>query len=297
MSTFLDDMALFVEVGKVKNFSRAAETLGMPPSTLSRRVANLERHVGVRLLNRSTRRVELSEAGEVYFERCQHIINEARIAHEALTDVAQQAKGRLRISMPTSFAMMVMPEYLQEFAEQYPDIHCELDLGIQNVDLVTDPYDLVIRFGEQPDSGVVSRKIGEISLQLYASREYLHRRGQPDVPRDLSMHDCLRTGSSKQESMWTMHKGDATEQVSVSGRFSVNNVGMLRRMAFLGAGIVPLTSGNVGGSDDNTALVNVLPGWRFTPIPLLALYPSRLMPAKTRVFIDFLKDKLSQRVL
>ena len=184
MDTSLDDIALFVEVAKRKSFSRAADALEMPVSTLSRRINELERVIAVRLLNRSTRKIELTEAGSVYFERCQHIVAEARIAHEQLLEVAQQPKGRLRISMPTSFSVSFMPAILRGFCELYPDIECEIDLGISPIDLLADSFDIVFRFGAQPDSGVISRRISNVAVCLYASSFYLARHGTPAVPAD-----------------------------------------------------------------------------------------------------------------
>src|SRR3546814_381370 len=142
MKPSLDDIALFTEVAKARSFTRAAHSLNMPASTLSRRVSALERQTGVSLLKRSTRRIDLTEAGAVYFERCRHIIDEARMAHEELVSLARQPKGRLRISLPSSLALTHLPLIIRDFSLQYPDIHCEYDLGIQAVDVLADPFDL-----------------------------------------------------------------------------------------------------------------------------------------------------------
>jgi DNA-binding transcriptional LysR family regulator len=292
MDTSLDDIALFVEVARRKNFSRAAESSGVPVSTLSRRISELERNIGVKLFRRSTRKVDLTEAGGVYFERCEKIVAEARIAHEQLLEVAQQPKGRLRVSMPTSLAVMYMPEIIREFGETYPDIDCEIDLSIHPVDLLADPFDLVIRFGHQPDSSVISRQIASASLGLYASADYLAKNGTPAIPADLVHHQCLRSSATKEDSTWVLKRGTDTERVTVSGRLVLNNVIMLQRMAMQGVGIVPMSCIYATCASKDKELVRVLPEWELTPIPLLALFPSRLMPAKTRVFLDFLQARL-----
>lgn len=292
MSALLNDIALFVEVAKHKNFSRAAEALHMPVSTLSRRVSQLERGIGVQLLKRSTRRVDLTEAGHVYFDRCRHLIAEAQIAHEQLLDVAQQPKGHLRVSMPTSFSLTSMPAILQEFSERYPDIESEFDLGIQPIDLLNDSFDLVIRIGRQADSGIFAKQLGAISLGLYASAQYLDRHGAPVVPADLRDHQCLRDSTSKEDSIWRLISDTQSEEIQVSGRIAVNNVSMLRRLADLGLGIVRQPNRPFHQNSEHPQLIRVLPEWKFRPIPLLALFPSRLMPVKTRVFIEFLQTKL-----
>lgn len=292
METSLDDIALFVEVARRRNFSRASESSGVPVSTLSRRINQLEQQIGVKLFNRSTRKVELTEAGGVYFERCQKIVDEARIAHEQLVDVAQLPKGRLRVSLPASFGVTVLAGFLGEFCARYPDIECEFDLGIHPVDLLADPFDLVLRFGRQPDSGVVSRHLVSVPLGLYASRGYIAGHGVPVTPSELAHHQCLRASSGKEDTEWELHSGDRVETVTVSGKIMANNVGMLQRMCQQGMGIVPLSCRMSRETDSDEPLVRVLPEWEFRSVPLLALFPSRLMPAKTRVFIDFLQARL-----
>lgn len=295
MGPSLDNIALFVEVAKTRSFTRAAQSLNMPASTLSRRISELERYIGVRLLKRSTRKVELSEAGLVYFERCQHVVAEARMAHEELVEATQRPKGRLRISMPGSFALMYMPAILRDFSKQYPEIDCECDLGVQPVDLLAESFDVVIRLGRQPDSGVVSRQLASTSLRLYASAEYLARHGAPMAPADLARHECLRASASKDDSTWELCSGSVIQKIPVWGRLTMNNVAMLSSMAVLGMGIVPLPHARVANDGTAGVLVRVLPEWEFSPIPLLALFPSRLVPAKTRAFIEFLSTRLESK--
>lgn len=293
MEPSLDDIALFVEVAKRKNFSRAAESMEMPVSTLSRRISELERRLGVRLLNRSTRKIELTEAGGVYFERCQSVVAEARIAHEQLLEVAQQPKGRLRISMPVSFSLSFMPVIFRDFCEKYPDIECDIDLSTHEVDLLADSFDLVLRFGAQPDSGVISRRIANMAMGLYASAGYLADHGSPAMPADLPRHQCLRTHGSRSSSTWVLKSGPRTEEVAVSGRLSINNMGMLQRLAVQGVGIAPLPIRCPSEADGGELLQRVLPDWELRPLPFVALFPSRLMPAKVRVFIEFLQERLA----
>ena len=204
MDIQLNDIALFVEVAKRKNFSHAAEALNIPTSTLSRRVSELERSVGMRLLNRSTRKIDLTEAGAIYFERCRHIVEEARIAHDQLLDMAVQPKGRLRISLPTSLAQLFLPAVISEFREQHPDIECDFDLSMRPIDPISNPFDLILRFGQQPDSSLISRKIVLMAHQLYASPDYLARHGEPRVPADLSHHECLRPTMREESSFWML---------------------------------------------------------------------------------------------
>lgn len=295
MDIQLNDIALFVEVAKRKNFSHAAEALGIPTSTLSRRVTELERGIGMRLLNRSTRRIDLTEAGAVYFERCRHIVEEARVAHEQLQDMAAQPKGRLRISMPTSLAQLFLPVVIREFRAQYPDIECDFDLSMRPIDPISNPYDLVLRFGQQPDSSLIARQIVLMTQHLYASPAYLERYGEPRTPSDLSHHECLRPAMTDVMSYWVLHSGEKVERVQVSGRLAANNVGMLGRLASQGLGITPLLVFEaMERAITQSGLVRVLPDWALTPLPLFALLPSRMIPAKTRAFLDFIQPRLNE---
>jgi DNA-binding transcriptional LysR family regulator len=294
MDIQLNDIALFVEVAKRKNFSHAAEALNMPSATLSRRVTELERRVGMQLLTRTTRRIELTDAGALYFERCRHIVEEARVAHEQLQDLAAQPKGRLRISVIASLAHLMLPPMMREFTDRYPEIECEFDIGTLYVDPISNPFDLMLRFGQQPDSSLISRQIMLMAHQLYASRAYLEKHGEPRTPTDLSHHDCLRFPG--EEAFWMLHSGDKIARVPVTGRLIVNSAAMLGRLASRGMGIVPLpVYGFMEDAIARAGLVRVLPDWNLTPVPLFALLPSRTIPAKTRAFLEFIQPRLNER--
>ncbi|MBV6272283.1 LysR family transcriptional regulator [Alcaligenaceae bacterium CGII-47] len=292
MSPSLDNIALFVEVAKTRSFTRAAEALNVPASTLSRRITELERDIGVRLLKRSTRRVDVTEAGAIYFERSQHIIDEARMAHEELVGITQQPKGRLRVSLPSSLALARLAPIMRDFSVQYPEIQCEYDLGIQAIDLLADPFDLVIRYGAASTPGIISRQLGTARIGIFASQDYLDLHGTPTIPAELTEHECLRASGSKEDSIWELTSGPIVEHINVSGRMAFNNIAMGGTMAALDMGIVPmpLCFANIFNTKP---LVRILTDWEFGPIPLVALFSSRLMPAKTRVFIDFLSARLA----
>ncbi|MFT0534418.1 LysR family transcriptional regulator [Castellaniella hirudinis] len=286
----MDDLELFVEVARNRGFTRAGAVLGMPASTLSRRITQLEQSIGVRLLNRTTRKVGLTEAGAVYYERCRLIVEEARVAHELLQEETSLPRGLLRVSLPSSLVQTCLQDALLDFARQYPDIECEYDLSIRKIDLQTDGYDVVVRVAQPPDSRVVSRKLGELALGLYASRDYLRAHGQPQTPTDLAMHDCLRSSTQREDAIWHLRQASGqTQSVRVRGRIAVNQVLVLHHLIGLGAGIGLLSINHAGAG-----LVRVLPDWSFEPKPLVALFPSRMMPARTRVFLDFLAQRLGR---
>lgn len=294
MDIQLNDIELFVEVAKRRNFSRAAEALSIPASALSRRVSELEQTLGMKLFTRTTRRIDLTEAGLLYFDRCRPIIEEIRVAHDQLLDMAAQPKKRLRVSMPASLAQLFLPAVIQDFRAQYPDIECDFDLGAETIDPISNPFDLVLRFGKQPDSNLVARQVVLMEHRLYASPQYLALHGTPRTPADLGHHECLRPAMSDAASHWILHSGTKIERVAVSGRLAANNIGMLSRLAGQGLGIAPLLFvDRIDRSASSHALVPVLPDWSLTPLALFALLPSRTIPAKTRAFLDFIQPRLT----
>lgn len=285
----LRDMALFVEVARTRSFRQAAKALGVPGATLSRRIAQLEQAVGVRLLNRTTRRVEPTEAGRLYFERCERIVEEARIAHEALGEIATRPRGMLRVSLPAGFAVVYLAPILRDFADAYPDIRFDLDLTPRNVDLVAEPYDLAIRMAAPEAGTLVSRVIGRLAGQLYASPAYLAAAPRLEHPADLEHHQCL---AMPVRGDWLLHAGAESHAVKASGRFVANSVSLLKRLAAQDMGVVFLPPRAVTEEVAGGHLLHVLPAWRGASQAVHAVTATKLLPARTQHFIAFLQDRL-----
>ena len=285
----LSDMALFVEVVRAMSFRGAASTLRMPSSTLSRRIDALERTIGLRLLNRTTRRIELTEAGQIYFERSKRIVDEARLAHEELGQMVARPSGVLRVSLPIDFARVFVAPHLPAFSRSYPDILFELDLTPKRIDLVTEPFDLAIRMGALPDSRLIARKLAEIPRFLYASPTYIEARGLPETPEDLTAHECFLF---PEERDWKLTQDGRVKAIKVNGSFRLNNVGLMRDLAVEGLGIAMLSSASVAADLKEGRLLPVLPEWAPLPIPVHALTETRLIPARAQRFIEFLRDRL-----
>ncbi len=290
----LQGMELFVEVAKTHSFSRAAAALGVPKSTLSRQVAELERSVGLRLLSRTTRKVELTDAGRLYFERCQRIVAEAQIAHEELQKLVDRPAGPLRVNMPADFGTDFLAESFMDFSRLYPDVTFYLDLANpDHAQRVFQTCDISIEIGELPDSNHIARPLGMLPAYLYASRDYLEKHGEPRHPHDLTRHECIefRAKGAGQVTRWPLNNGDQHIEFTPGKRFSVNGVAMARRLAMLGAGIVVLVGGQ-SAEQKSGQLQRVLPDWQLGPFPVYAVTETRLLPAKTRIFIEFLMQRL-----
>lgn len=295
----LNDIALFVEVARRKSFSLAARALDMPTSTLSRRINQLEQAIGIRLINRNTRRLELTDAGTVYLQRCQGLIDEARLAHEQLLALSDRPKGRLGISMPYSLAIWLLPEALRDFTDRYPELDCEFDLSMRSSsDSHGTPYDVILRFGHgQEDTGAdassVVHEVQTLDSYLYASTEYLERHGEPRSPADLAQHQCLRTAIDDAYSEWNLYNGSERVRVHVDGQVAGNNISVMGTLAGLGMGITRLPYClALDPVIKRNSLQRVLPEWRVDPISVYAVFPSNLLPAKTRAFMEFIMPML-----
>jgi len=284
----LNDMALFVEVVKAKGFRSAADVLDMPSSTLSRRISALEKAIGLRLLHRTTRKIELTEAGRIYFERCKRIVGDARLAHEQLGTMLAEPVGVLRASFPVDFAVTYLAPLIAEFAGRYPGLSFDFDLTPRRVDLVSEPFDVAIRAGEPEVSQLIARQLASFGTYLYASPGYIERAGEPRVPADLNHHECL---GIQRGGAWTLHRGEVTTTIPVSSRFTLNSVGMARRLAALDMGIVLMAEAIVADDLATGQLRRLMPEWQGTPVPVYAMTETRLLPAKTQRFIEFLRER------
>lgn len=287
----LNDMALFVEVVKAGGFRRAAQAVGMPNSTVSRRISSLEKTIGLRLLHRTTRKIELTEAGQIYFERCKRIVEEANLAHEQLDEMLAQPSGVLKASLPVDFATAYLAPLLADFARDYPGITFEFDLTPRLVDLVSEPFDVAIRMGNPPDSSLIARHLADLPNYLYASPHYLEAFGEPIRPDDLVHHECIIFRTTKANA-WTLRKAEEALNITVGGRFQLNSMGLIQRLATLNQGIAILPAEIVTEDLAHGRLRRILPEWQGPPTPVYAMTETRLLPAKTRRFIEFLRERL-----
>jgi DNA-binding transcriptional LysR family regulator len=293
----LNDIALFIEVARRKSFSQAARALSIPTSTLSRHISELEETIGIRLINRNTRRVDLTEAGTIYLQRCQGLVEEAKLAHEQLQALSHQPQGILHVSMPHSLASMFLADTVHEFTDAYPDVECQFDLSMRAPDLNGNAFDLMLRFGNAGAYAGELHCVDLVSLKcfLYASPEYLARYGEPGTPAELSSHQCLRSTSREEDSVWTLHsEGGRSERVAVQGRLSANNISVGSMFAGQGLGVtrVPQCEAMRSAITSN-GLQRILPEWSSDPLTIHAVFPSRILPAKTRAFMAFIEPKLA----
>ncbi|MEC9341740.1 MAG: LysR family transcriptional regulator [Pseudomonadota bacterium] len=286
----LDDMALFAEVVQAGSFTAAGSYLGLPKSSVSRRVARLERQLDARLLNRTTRALRLTDIGRVYFQHCQRLVHEAREAVAEVVDLQKEPAGTVRLSVASNFAPL-SGKLLADFLRQYETIRIELIASDRVVDLVAEGIDFALRFGALPDSGLTARKLGTTRGMLCASPEYLERHGHPRNLDDLQHHTCIHYGLGPRDHVWRFHGEHGMQTVEAVGRLAVNDFQTMGEAALHGLGIAALPDMLFGAQIEAGRLVPLLPEWRFRPIDLSLVYPGgRHLPRRSRVFITFVTD-------
>jgi DNA-binding transcriptional LysR family regulator len=291
-----NDLLLFARVVDEGSFSRAAQRAGLPKSTVSRRIAALEGHLGERLLLRTTRKLTVTDFGHSVLDHARQVLAEV----EAASALAQQRQvrpsGRLRVSMPQDLASGVLAHLLVDFAARHPAITLELDLSPRRVDLIGENFDLAIRMGElSDDSTLAARRLASFGGGLYASPAYLQRRGEPAEPEALMEHDALRLLSRHGEpAPWVLLRGEQRWEGIPPGRATANSPDLLMRMARYGAGITAIAHHFAEPYLMSGELAPVLDGWSLPPTAAWAVFPGRrLMPARTRVFLDALQAEFS----
>jgi len=289
-------MAVFAKVVEAASFAAAARELDMSPAMVSKHVQTLEERLSVRLLNRTTRRVSVTEVGQNYYERCLQILSQMEDAERAAGDQQAAPRGRLRVSAPVSFGMRQLAPVMADYIALYPDVSIDLSLNDAYVDLLEKRFDLAIRFGHLADSSLIARKLSSLSLIVCASPAYLEAHGVPQTPRDLIKHNCLVYTYATSQRAWTFVDQNGKEDViPVSGRFFANNGDALLGLALCDSGIVLIPDFMV--EDDITAgrLIRLLPNHATPQLPLHAVYPhSQWLSAKTRTFVELLAARCAR---
>lgn len=290
-----NDLLVFARVAELGSFSRAAERLGLPKSTVSRRLAALEQRMGERLLLRTTRRQTVTEFGLQLLEHARQVVAELD-AVAVLREQRQAApSGRLRVSMPSDFANLVLADRLAAFVALHPAISLELDLSPRRVDLLGEGFDVALRMGDLPDDALlVASKLAVFGFGLYASPDYLAAHGDPQTPDDLARHTAVRLMRGNGEPAgWALAQGEQRWSGVPAGRVSANSPEMLIRLACAGAGIAAVPDHFAWAEVRAGTLRRVLPDWHLPTSTAWAVYPGRkLMPAKTRAFVDMLQMAL-----
>jgi len=285
----IDGMRTFVAVISEGSFSAAAERLDMSPQLVSKYVGQLESRLGARLLNRSTRRLSITEAGQAYFDRCEYVLAEIDEMENAIGDATVAARGTLRINAPMTFGTLHLSRAIAEYQRSQPEVSVDLTLDDRVVDIVSEGYDIAIRVGRLQESSLVARKLAPVRLVVCGAPDYLAARGVPATPLDLNAHNCLRYTIATDQDRWQFKDGEVKHDIRVRGSFSANNGDALRLAALAGGGLIVQPTFIVGDDIRSGRLNIVLADYEVEPMGVYAVYAHRqYLSAKVRTFVEFL---------
>jgi DNA-binding transcriptional LysR family regulator len=283
----VSSLAAFVKVVQTGSFTRAAAALGTQKARLSRVVTQLERDLGVRLLERTTRSLSMTEAGREIFERAIGILGAVEDVERVAQRMHAEPRGVLKLTCGVEFGMIAVSRWIDAYLQRYAQVSVEADFTSRIIDIVHEGFDLAIRVGELPDSRLAARRIGELQYGLFASSAYLARRGAPQSPADLPQRDLLMFTAGTHSSGWRLSRGAEQHRVDAPARLRINNSFSVRDAAIAGLGIAQLPLLVANESVASGALVRMLPDWSPPAIPVHALFPSsRYLTPKVRAFID-----------
>lgn len=289
----LNKVAIFVRVVESQSFTAAADALGVPKSTVSRSVAQLEEALGVRLLQRTTRKLSLTDAGATYYERGSRALADLADAGVAVAEMQGTARGTVRVTAPVDLGLGVLGDVIALFAQRHPGIRVDLDLSARTVDLVAEGFDLALRAGRLNDSSLVARKLGMMAARLYATPAYLERKGTPRSVADLASHDCVLFRARGATTEWQLTGPAGVESVEVTGPIAVNDLAFVQKMVLAGMGIGLVPWFLCAGELERKQLVRLLPEHTAPGGALHLVYPSsRHLPQRVAIFRDFVIETL-----
>lgn len=294
LSIDLNAMAVFARVVQDSGFSAAARSLDMSKSAVSKQVTHLEDQMGVRLLQRTTRKLALTDAGAAFYERCARVVAEAEEAERALSQLQAAPRGLLRITAPVGFGVAYLAGVLVEFQRLYPEVEIDLQLADRLVDLVEEGFDLAVRISRLQDSSLVARKLCPMPMYIVAAPAYLRQHGMPKEPRDLTKLNCLSYSYAASGDTWTLRQGERDVTVHVSGNLRTNNGEVILAAVRAGSGVAILPAFMAGPALCSGELVEVLGDCQMPAAAVYAVYPhSRHLSTKVRVMVDLLVKALA----
>lgn len=289
----IEDLRIYVAVIQAGNFTAAAEQLMLSKQYVSRRIAALEESLGARLLNRNTRKLSVTDNGQIFAQHAQRILDDVQEAEQAVSGRQQVLQGSFRLSVPMSFGISHLSPYIAEFLSQHPGLQFQVELADRYVDMVGEGFDMAIRIGTLPDSSLIAKRLGVFRRVICGSPSYIQGAGAPREPEDLLQHACLRYGRESQTG-WELFNGDQRKVMAVQGPMVSNNGEMLRDAAVAGLGLILLPEFIVAPAIARGELMTVLDAWQPASLNLNSLYPQHRQRSEVnRVFMAFLQEKLA----
>jgi DNA-binding transcriptional LysR family regulator len=291
----VSSMKIFVAVVDNGSFAAAADRLDMSRAMASKSLAALEDHLGTRLLNRTTRRLSLTEAGMAFYERSVQILADVWEAEQVAGRMAAEPRGTLKVTMPLTYGLHRLGPVIADYVKRHPQVKLDLSLNDRKIDLVEEGFDVAIRIGRMPESGLIARKLGTVHGVVVGAPDYLARHGKPEVPADLVGHVCLGYSLASLGDEWRLKGPDGLVGVRCSGSIRADNGDMLRLAAIAGSGLIFQPRFIVEEDIRAGRLEQVLSDYTSEELGIHAVYPSRRhLSAKVRTFVDFLVSELAR---
>ncbi len=292
----IEGMRVYAAVARTASFTVAADELGLSRALTSKYVAQLEERLGVRLLNRTTRSVEMTSAGRAYLDRALRLLEDLDDLEAAVRDRRAEPRGHLRVATPVTFAELFLPSVLAEFTTTYPKLHVTLSLSDRHVDLVGEGFDAAIRIGELAESSLVARRLASSTLTLCAAPGYLAEHEAPTHPTDIAAHRCVLDDNLRSRDHWPFSIDGRIRMIPVAGSIRVNSASIVRALLLAGQGIGLCPSFLVSGDVRDGRLIALLSDFQTPGVGIHAVYPhSRHLASGVRTFVDFLAAKLPAR--
>jgi DNA-binding transcriptional LysR family regulator len=287
----LNEIVVFSRVVHSGSFTAAARELGMPKSTVSRKVSDLEERLGARLLQRTTRKLSLTDVGQTYYQHAQRVVAEMEAAEQAVTRMQDVPRGLLRVTTPLNFGFL--GPIVASFLKRYPEVQVDLVCADRVVDMIDEGFDLAVRAGQLSDSSMIARDLGALKSYVVASPKFLKRHGTPNTPEDLARFACVVFGAGADRARWKLLRDTKTTVISVAPRLTVNDFDFLEEATLAGMGIAMLPVFRCIRPLRERKLQRVVPEWCSAEIPLHVIYPStRHLSPKVKAFSDHLREHM-----
>lgn len=293
----LNQIAVFIKVVQLGSFSQAARELGMPNSTVSAKVSFLEKRLGVTLLQRTTRKLNITPAGKTYFEKCLLGLEELKSAEMELASLQSEPQGLLRITAPVELGGALLPTVIADFTQKFPKVRAEIILSDRRVELLAENVDVALRAGVLKDSTLIAKKVGEVYFAPFASPNYLKKFGTPSHPRNLRQHQCLQFTPIGFES-WSLVSSKGKLDIPVTGKIIVNDLATIKNLVTAGHGVALLPSYYCRQEVKEGSLQRILPDWRTNQIPVHFVYPAqKYVTTKLSQFIALASKQIQSKLL
>lgn len=290
-----NSIKMYVAVVEGGSFAAAADKLAISRAMVSKQIQKLEEHLGTRLLNRTTRRLNMTETGREFYERSTQIMSDLDEATQIAGQMTRTPQGVLRITIPLSYGQHRLATIIGDYAQIHPQVQLDISLSDRKLDLIEDGFDLAIRIGSMPQSDLIARKIGGVRSIVCASPAYLARYGIPKTPAELGQHTCLGYTLTGGGTDWSFESADGPVNIPIKGQIRADNGDIIRLAALSGAGVLFQPHFIVGEDLEHGRLLRLLPEWQSAELGIYAVYPSRKhLSAKVRTFVDFLVSALKE---